>query len=63
QIVKERCNRVLLRKWNSTQPPFRVKPYFQELFEAPTGLTALPLALSMWRIIGIWITLARAFSN
>ncbi|MGE6104844.1 hypothetical protein ACLHZT_14680, partial [Aeromonas veronii] len=38
---------VLLREWNSTQPPSRVKPYFQRLFEAPTGLTALPLALSM----------------
>ncbi|MGY3945331.1 hypothetical protein, partial [Aeromonas tecta] len=30
-----------------TQPPSRVKPYFQRLFEAPTGLFALPLALSM----------------
>ncbi|MFM4806203.1 hypothetical protein, partial [Aeromonas bivalvium] len=30
-----------------TQPPSRVKPYFQRLFEAPTGLSALPLALSM----------------
>jgi hypothetical protein len=47
QIVKERRNSVLLREWNSTQPPSRVKPYFQRLFEAPTGLTALPLALSM----------------
>ncbi|EKP0240922.1 hypothetical protein O8E93_003606 [Aeromonas salmonicida] len=47
QIVKERRNSVLLREWNSTQPPSRVKPYFQRLFEAPTGLIALPLALSM----------------
>ncbi|MGY3887799.1 hypothetical protein ACW5WY_20205, partial [Aeromonas aquatica] len=37
----------LLREWHSTQPPSRVKPYFQRLFEAPTGLAALPLALSM----------------
>ncbi|MDM5141938.1 hypothetical protein OB959_19405, partial [Aeromonas bestiarum] len=63
QIVKERRNSVLLREWNSTQPPSRVKPYFKRLFEAPTGFTALPLALSMWRIIGIWITLARDASN
>ncbi|WP_247627723.1 hypothetical protein, partial [Aeromonas genomosp. paramedia] len=34
QIVKERRNNVLLREWNSTQPPSRVKPYFQRLFEA-----------------------------
>jgi hypothetical protein len=47
QIVKERRNSVLLREWDSTQPPSRVKPYFQRLFEAPTDLTALPLALSM----------------
>ncbi|MGL4354921.1 MAG: hypothetical protein ACRCTP_13735 [Aeromonas popoffii] len=47
QIVKERRNSVLLREFDSTQPPSRVKPYFQRLFEAPTGLTALPLALSM----------------
>ncbi|TNI11414.1 hypothetical protein, partial [Aeromonas veronii] len=33
QIVKERRNSVLLREWNSTQPPSRVKPYFQGLFE------------------------------
>ncbi|MDM5103289.1 hypothetical protein [Aeromonas salmonicida] len=33
QIVKERRNSVLLREWNSTQPPSRVKPYFQRLFE------------------------------
>ncbi|WP_323921310.1 hypothetical protein, partial [Aeromonas caviae] len=47
QIVKERRNSSLLREWNSTQPPSRVKPYLQMLFEAPTGLFALPLALSM----------------
>ncbi|WP_310598266.1 hypothetical protein, partial [Aeromonas aquatica] len=47
QIVKERRSFWLLREWHSTQPPSRVKPYFQRLFEAPTGLTALPLALSM----------------
>ncbi|MCY9824480.1 hypothetical protein, partial [Aeromonas media] len=47
QIVKERRNSSLLREWNSTQPLSRVKPYFQRLFEAPTGLFALPLALSM----------------
>ncbi|MCQ4110366.1 hypothetical protein, partial [Aeromonas sp. JL9] len=33
QIVKERRNSVLLREWNSTQPPSRVKPYFQRFFE------------------------------
>ncbi|WP_204356860.1 hypothetical protein, partial [Aeromonas salmonicida] len=33
QIVKERRNSVLLREWNSTQPPSRVKPYFKRLFE------------------------------
>ncbi|MFM5650617.1 hypothetical protein ACET7Q_20885, partial [Aeromonas veronii] len=33
QIVKERRNSVLLREWNSTQPPSRVKLYFQRLFE------------------------------
>ena len=33
QIVKERRNSSLLREWNSTQPPSRVKPYFQRLFE------------------------------
>ncbi|WP_220085172.1 hypothetical protein, partial [Aeromonas salmonicida] len=58
--VKERRNSVLLREWNSTQPPSRVKPYFQRLFEAPTGLIALPLALSMGRIIERLIALARA---
>ncbi|WP_158306551.1 hypothetical protein [Aeromonas veronii] len=63
QIVKERRNSVLLREWNSTQPPSRVKPYFQRLSRLPTWLSALPLALSMWRIIEIWITLARVFSN
>ncbi|MFM4770224.1 hypothetical protein ACET82_20450, partial [Aeromonas veronii] len=47
QIVKERRNSVLLREWNSTQPPSRVKPYFQGLSRLPTRLCALPLALSM----------------
>ncbi|MGL5814345.1 MAG: hypothetical protein ACRCYW_13600, partial [Aeromonas sp.] len=47
QIVKERRSFWLLREWHSTQPPSRVKPYFKRLFEAPTGLIALPLALSM----------------
>ncbi|MDX7826806.1 hypothetical protein SJR89_06810, partial [Aeromonas caviae] len=37
----------LLREWHSTQPPSRVKPYLQRLFEVPTGLFALPLTLSM----------------
>ncbi|WP_270675052.1 MULTISPECIES: hypothetical protein, partial [unclassified Aeromonas] len=47
QIVKERRSFWLLREWYSTQPPSRVKPYFPRLFEASTGLFALPLALSM----------------
>ncbi|WP_279476718.1 hypothetical protein [Aeromonas veronii] len=47
QIVKERRNSVLLREWNSTQPPSRVKPYFQRLFEVIDLGFALPLALSM----------------
>ncbi|MEV3822249.1 hypothetical protein [Aeromonas dhakensis] len=47
QIVKERRSFWLLREWHSTQPPSRVKPYLTRLFEAPTGLFALPLALSM----------------
>ncbi|MEH8134583.1 hypothetical protein, partial [Aeromonas veronii] len=33
QVVKEQRNSVLLREWNSTQPPSRVKPYFKRLFE------------------------------
>ncbi|HHP5491435.1 hypothetical protein, partial [Aeromonas veronii] len=40
-------NSVLLREWNSTQPPSRVKPYFQRLSRLSTRLCALPLALSM----------------
>ncbi|WP_219928008.1 hypothetical protein, partial [Aeromonas sp. HMWF015] len=36
-----------LREWNSTQPPSRVKPYFQGLSRLSTWLSALPLALSM----------------
>ncbi|MFM4773758.1 hypothetical protein, partial [Aeromonas caviae] len=46
QIVKERCSFWLLREWHSTQPPSRVKPYFQRLFEATDGLvcvTACPV--------------------
>ncbi|HHQ4560489.1 TPA: hypothetical protein ACSP1Z_004307, partial [Aeromonas hydrophila] len=31
---KERRSFWLLREWHSTQPPSRVKPYFQRLFEA-----------------------------
>ncbi|PCK16602.1 hypothetical protein CEY02_20240, partial [Bacillus pumilus] len=30
----ERRSFWLLREWHSTQPPSRVKPYFQRLFEA-----------------------------
>ncbi|MFM4741385.1 hypothetical protein ACEUDZ_17725, partial [Aeromonas veronii] len=36
-----------LREWNSTQPPSRVKPYFQRLFEVIDSGFALPPALSM----------------
>ncbi|WP_429117488.1 hypothetical protein, partial [Aeromonas veronii] len=63
QIVKERRNSVLLRELNSTQPPSRVKPYFQRLSRLSTRLFALPLALSMWRIIEIQLTLARLYRN
>ncbi|MGL6489246.1 hypothetical protein ACSZNF_20530, partial [Aeromonas hydrophila] len=34
QIVKERRSFWLLREWHSTQPPSRVKPYLQRLFDA-----------------------------
>ncbi|WP_421243490.1 hypothetical protein, partial [Aeromonas enteropelogenes] len=47
QIVKERYSFWLLREWHSTQPPSRVKPYFQRLFEVTDSGFALPLALSM----------------
>ncbi|MFQ2778632.1 hypothetical protein ACK3ZO_07555, partial [Aeromonas caviae] len=47
QIVKERRSFWLLREWHSTQPPSRVKPYFQRLFEAIDSGFALPLAVSM----------------
>ncbi|QMS76262.1 hypothetical protein [Aeromonas veronii] len=47
QIVKERRNSVLLREWNSTQPPSRVKPIFKGFSRLSTWLSALPLALSM----------------
>ncbi|MGY3933278.1 hypothetical protein ACW5WU_20785, partial [Aeromonas encheleia] len=36
---------------------------FRGFIEAPTGLFALPLALSMWRIIETLITLARLRCN
>ncbi|MGS3181561.1 hypothetical protein ACB265_19400, partial [Aeromonas dhakensis] len=58
QIVKERRSFWLLREWHSTQPPSRVKPYFQRLFEATDSGFALPLPCRWRRIIGIWITLA-----
>ncbi|MBP4080592.1 hypothetical protein, partial [Aeromonas sp. MrichA-1] len=38
QIVKERRSFWLLREWHSTQPPSRVKPYFQRLFEVTDRL-------------------------
>ncbi|MGL6518033.1 hypothetical protein ACSZNZ_15290, partial [Aeromonas caviae] len=47
QIVKEQRSFWLLREWHSTQPPSRVKPYFKGFSRLPTGLFALPLALSM----------------
>ncbi|MGL4845216.1 MAG: hypothetical protein ACRC2Y_11430, partial [Aeromonas veronii] len=47
QIVKERRNSVLLREWNSTQPPSRVKPYFQRLFEVTDKVVCVAAALSM----------------
>ncbi|WP_421239573.1 hypothetical protein, partial [Aeromonas enteropelogenes] len=62
QIVKERRSFWLLREWHSTQPPSRVKPYFQRLFEA-TDLACLRCRLPCrWRrIIGPRISLARRF--
>ncbi|WP_157850310.1 hypothetical protein [Aeromonas dhakensis] len=59
QIVKERRSFWLLRERHSTQPPSRVKPYFHRLFEATDSGFALPLAVSMGRIIERLITLAR----
>ncbi|WP_206897856.1 hypothetical protein, partial [Aeromonas hydrophila] len=59
QIVKERRSFWLLREWHSTQPPSRVKPYFKGFSRLPTRLFALPLAVSMGRIIERLITLAR----
>ena len=41
QIVKERRSFWLLREWHSTQPPSRVKPYFQRLFEATDLLVCI----------------------
>jgi hypothetical protein len=32
-LLKSDATVLLLREWNSTQPPSRVKPYFQRLFE------------------------------
>ncbi|MDM5151085.1 hypothetical protein [Aeromonas salmonicida] len=54
QIVKERRNSVLLREWNSTQPPSRVKPYFQRLFEVideVVCVTACPVDVAHYREI------------
>ncbi|WP_429110372.1 hypothetical protein, partial [Aeromonas media] len=54
QIVKERRNRVLLREWNSTQPPSRVKPYFQRLFEVTDRVVcvaACPVDVAHYRDI------------
>ncbi|MEZ6967679.1 hypothetical protein, partial [Aeromonas sp. S9(2024)] len=48
QIVKERRSFWLLREWHSTQPPSRVKPYFQRLFEA----TDLALCVTACRVDG-----------
>ncbi|WP_429106706.1 hypothetical protein, partial [Aeromonas allosaccharophila] len=53
QIVKERRNGVLLREWNSTQPPSRVKPYFQRVFEViDSGFLRCRLPCRWRRIIG-----------
>ena len=41
QIVKEQRSFWLLREWHSTQPPSRVKPYFQRLFEATDRLVCV----------------------
>ncbi|MGY3948803.1 hypothetical protein, partial [Aeromonas allosaccharophila] len=52
QIVKERRNSVLLREWNSTQPPSRVKPYFQRLFEVTDRVVcvaACPVDVAYYR--------------
>ncbi len=48
QIVKERRNCSLLREWHFTQPPYRVKPYFQRLFEA----TDLAFCVAACRVDG-----------
>ncbi|WP_217694278.1 hypothetical protein, partial [Aeromonas hydrophila] len=64
QIVKERRSFWLLREWHSTQPPSRVKPYFQRLFEATDPAVCVAACrVDGGGIIGIWITLARGFSN
>ena len=41
QIVKERRSFWLLREWHSTQPPSRVKPYFQRLVEVIDGVVCV----------------------
>ena len=54
QIVKERRNSVLLREWNSTQPPSRVKPYFTRLFRGTARLVcvaACPVDVAHYREI------------
>ncbi|WP_429206211.1 hypothetical protein, partial [Aeromonas veronii] len=50
--VKERRNSVLLREWNSTQPPSRVKPYLQRLFEvidSAVCVAACPVDVAHYR--------------
>ncbi|MGY3871542.1 hypothetical protein ACW5W4_18785, partial [Aeromonas crassostreae] len=44
---KERRSFWLLREWHSTQPPSRVKPYFQRLFEVIDRVVCVAAALSM----------------
>ncbi|MDX2126430.1 MAG: hypothetical protein SFX46_16720, partial [Aeromonas hydrophila] len=58
-IVKERRSFWLLREWHSTQPPSRVKPYLQRLFEVIDQAVCVAAAVSMGRIIERLITLAR----
>ncbi|MBL0459489.1 hypothetical protein JD499_20190, partial [Aeromonas enteropelogenes] len=41
QIVKEQRSFWLLREWHSTQPPSRVKPYFQRFFEATDSVVCV----------------------
>ncbi|WP_324023552.1 hypothetical protein, partial [Aeromonas caviae] len=59
QIVKEQRSFWLLREWNSTQPPSRVKPYFQRLFETIySGFLRCRLPCRWRRIIGSEFVLA-----